>query len=87
MLRFIPAIFALLLASACLAEESHPLLLRHPTVSAKQIVFVYGGDLWSVSKEGGVAQRLTATGGVVSRPAFSPDGSEIARQPAARRAA
>ena len=78
MLRFISGFFALVLASVCLADEKPPLLLRHPTVSAKQIVFVYGGDLWSVTKEGGVAQRLTATGGVASRPVFSPDGSEIA---------
>src|SRR5271157_1467080 len=78
MLRFVAGLIALLLANVCLADENAPLLLRHPTVSAKQIVFVYGGDLWSVSKEGGVAQRLTAGNGVASRPVFSPDGSEIA---------
>jgi tricorn protease len=78
MLRFLGGIVALLLATVCIADDNPPRLLRHPTVSAKQIVFVYGGDLWAVPKEGGVAERLTATGGVASRPVFSPDGSEIA---------
>src|SRR5205807_1147989 len=78
MLRFVAGLFALLLANVCLADENPPLLLRHPTVSATQIVFVYGGDLWSVAKEGGTAQRLTAANGAASRPVFSPDGSEIA---------
>lgn len=80
MLRLLAGVFVLALASVCLAdqEQNPPLLLRYPTVNAKQIVFVYGGDLWSVPKEGGVAQRLTAGNGVASHPVFSPDGSEIA---------
>jgi tricorn protease len=78
MLRFVAGLFALILANVCLADENPPLLLRHPTVSTTQIVFVYGGDLWSVAKEGGTAQRLTAANGAASRPVFSPDGSEIA---------
>lgn len=78
MLRFFGGVLALILAAVCLADENPPLLLRHPTVSATRIVFVYGGDLWSVGKEGGTAERLTATNGAASRPVFSPDGSEIA---------
>ncbi len=78
MLRFVAGLLALILANVCLADDHPPLLLRHPTVSAKQIVFVYGGDLWSVPKEGGVAQRLTAANGAASLPVFSPDGTEIA---------
>jgi tricorn protease len=78
MLRFVAGLFALTLAIVCLADDRPPLLLRHPTVSAKQIVFVYGGDLWSVPKEGGVAQRLTSANGAASLPVFSPDGTEIA---------
>src|SRR5262249_12287704 len=78
MLRIWTAIFALALAGQCLADENHPLLLRQPTVNAKQIVFVYGGDLWSVAKEGGAARRLTAGNGMAARPLFAPDGSDIA---------
>ena len=77
MLRFVTGLFALLLANICFADEN-PLLLRHPALSATHIVFVYGGDLWSVPREGGVAQRLTAVNGAASRPVFSPGGSEIA---------
>jgi len=78
MLRLIAGVFALLVASVCLADDNPPLLLHQPTVSATQIVFVYAGDLWSVAREGGAAQRLTAGNGAASRPVFSPDGKEIA---------
>jgi tricorn protease len=64
--------------SASWAAGQSPLLLQHPTLSATQIAFVYAGDLWTVPRGGGVARRLTAGIGTVSRPAFSPDGSEIA---------
>src|SRR5277367_40488 len=78
MLRFAGSVFALLVASVCLADENPPLLLHQPTINATQIVFVYAGDLWSVARAGGAAQRLTAGAGSASRPVFSPDGSEIA---------
>src|SRR5690606_40358947 len=52
--------------------------LRYPDVSATHIAFVYGGDIWVVPKEGGVANRLTTPPGEESFPRFSPDGSEIA---------
>jgi tricorn protease len=78
MLRFAAGICALLVAGVCCADENPPLLLRHPTISATQIVFVYAGDLWSVPRAGGTAQRLTAGTGRASLPVFSPDGKEIA---------
>ena len=78
MLRWAASVFALLVASVCFADENPPLLLHHPTISATQIVFVYAGDLWSVARSGGVAQRLTAGAGAASLPVISPDGSEIA---------
>jgi tricorn protease len=78
MLRWAASVFALLVASVCLADENPPLLLHQPTVNTTQIVFVYAGDLWSVPRTGGVAQRLTAGPGTGSRPVFSPDGNEIA---------
>jgi tricorn protease len=78
MLRSAASVFALLVASVCFADENPPLLLHHPTVSVTQIVFAYAGDLWSVPRAGGVAQRLTAGAGTASLPIFSPDGNEIA---------
>lgn len=53
-------------------------LLRHPGISRDLIAFEYGGDLWTVSRSGGSARRLTATPEVETDPQFSPDGSHIA---------
>jgi tricorn protease len=65
-------------APVCAAQSAKPLLLRHPTLSRTQVAFVYGGDLWVVSREGGEARRLTAGAGVETDPSFSPDGTQIA---------
>jgi len=56
----------------------HPLLLRHPTLSASSIAFVYAGDLWTVPRSGGRAARLTSAPGGIQNPYYSPDGSQIA---------
>lgn len=56
----------------------NPLLMQHPTLSATKIVFQFAGDLWSVSRSGGDAIRLTSARGVESEPFFSPDGSTVA---------
>jgi tricorn protease len=53
-------------------------LLRFPTTKGTQIVFCYGGQLYSVPKEGGIARRLTSGPGYTSFPRFSPDGLQIA---------
>src|SRR5579863_6313217 len=59
------------------AAEQAPLLATWPTMSQSHIVFVYGGYLWSVPREGGEARQLT-TGGHELSPVFSPDGKWIA---------
>jgi len=53
-------------------------LLREPTVSASDIVFVYANDLWKVPRSGGEAMRLTSNEGQESLPHFSPDEQWIA---------
>ncbi|MCK6605898.1 MAG: PDZ domain-containing protein [Ignavibacteriaceae bacterium] len=53
-------------------------ILRHPDVSETQITFVYGGDVWVVNKEGGLAVKLSSPQGAEAFPKFSPDGSQIA---------
>ena len=53
-------------------------LLRQPTLSQSEIVFVYANDLWKCSMEGGKAIRLTSNEGYESNPHFSPDGSMVA---------
>ena len=71
------AMLVLLLAGMGSAAEEKPLLAQQPTISKTEIVFVYGGYLWSVPREGGAARQLT-TGGHESAPSFSPDGEWIA---------
>ena len=59
------------------AAEDAPLLVQGPTLSKSEIVFAYGGYLWSVPRNGGDARQLT-TGGHEAGPEFSPDGKWIA---------
>jgi tricorn protease len=49
-------------------------LLRQPTISATQLAFEYGGDIWIVAKSGGDARRITSTAATEANPHFSPDG-------------
>lgn len=53
-------------------------LMRYVDVSDTKITFVYGGDIWIMSKTGGQATQITHSQGEESYPKFSPDGSEIA---------
>ena len=80
--RISAALAALLLtllftASSSVAADEAPLLVQAPTMSKTQIVFAYGGYLWSVPRGGGEARQLT-TGGHERGPKFSPDGNWIA---------
>src|ERR1039457_1497495 len=53
-------------------------LLQKPAMNKTGIVFSYAGDLWTVSRQGGTATRLTAGAGQESSASFSPDGETIA---------
>ena len=53
-------------------------LLRQPDIQGDRIVFVYGGDLWTVARTGGLASRLTAHEGIEWFPKLSPDGRTVA---------
>lgn len=53
-------------------------LMRFPDVAKDKIVFSYGGDLWLVGREGGVARRVTSHPGQELFGKFSPDGKWIA---------
>lgn len=73
------ALCVLMLSAVCYAQPgSAPLLLQQPAISKTRIVFVYGGELWSVGRNGGDAIRLTTGVGIQSNPYFSPDGKWIA---------
>jgi tricorn protease len=66
-----------LFAGLSIAAEQSPLLATWPTMNQTHVVFIYGGYLWSVPREGGEARQLT-TGGHETNPLFSPDGKWIA---------
>lgn len=70
------ALVLLVCASALSAQET--MLLRQPTVSNSEVVFVYANDLWKVGVSGGDAIRLTSNIGGETNPHFSPDGKMIA---------
>ena len=82
MLRAISVVFAILLSGSAAApgapSAQNHLLLRNPSVSQTSIVFEYANDLWTASRDGGEARRLTAGPGREFSPHFSPDGSQIA---------
>ncbi len=61
-----------------LSVYAAPLLLLHPSLSKDQIAFRHADDIWTVSRSGGDAERLTSTASVVEGPYFSPDGQTIA---------
>ncbi|HEY5416506.1 MAG TPA: hypothetical protein VIK41_16820, partial [Gemmatimonadaceae bacterium] len=76
--RLISLIGSLALGATSIVQAQGTRMLRHPTVSKDLVAFAYAGDLWTVSRNGGQARRLTATPTVETEPYFSPDGSKIA---------
>src|SRR5215469_4323172 len=76
-LRTVP-LCVFLFGVVCLAQAPRPQLMREPAVSRDKIAFCYAGDIWTVAREGGDAQRLTAGVGTKIDPYFSPDGKWIA---------
>ena len=61
-----------------LSAQAQTKLLRFPDIHGNQVVFSYGGDLWTASAAGGAATRLTAHPGLELFAKFSPDGKWIA---------
>lgn len=70
-------IFAVVLAGTAFAAD-RPLLLQQPTLSRTQVVFAFGGDLWTAGRDGGEAIRLTPGVRIERDSMFSPDGSLVA---------
>lgn len=67
-------------AGTALSQDARQGLIQHPSISpdASYIVFSAAGDLWSVSRDGGIAERLTVHPGIEAQSRFSHDGSKIA---------
>jgi tricorn protease len=80
-LAFVLLVLVAILPGLAFAQASSaqpPLLLRNPALSQDRIAFLYADDIWTVSRQGGEAQRLTSNGKVVAGPFYSPDGASIA---------
>jgi len=72
------AFVALLVGPA--AAQDPGSFLRHPAVHPEgtQIAFSYQGDLWTVSADGGRAERLTIHEAYEGQPRWGPEGERIA---------
>jgi tricorn protease len=66
------------LSNAKPTAAATPLLLQNPTISSTQIAFTYGGNIWTVPRDGGTATRLVTGYDLEGAPYFSPDGRTIA---------
>ena len=66
------------LAACFTAGAADRALFSDPAMSRTQIVFDYGGELWSVPRSGGEAHVLASGMDLLVEPLFSPDGSQIA---------
>ncbi len=69
---------ALCFSLGLLGAQTNAGLFRHPDVSATQVAFVFGDDIWLAPKTGGAATRLSSPPGSEFFPRFSPDGQTIA---------
>ncbi len=70
--------FTLFLAIANVGFADDTRLLRFPDIHEDRVAFVYAGDIYTASINGGDAVRLTSHEGMELYPKFSPDGTEIA---------
>jgi tricorn protease len=69
-----------LLTFANVDAQKSSAYLTEPAMSPdrKEIVFVSGGDVWTVAANGGTASLLISHPATESRPQFSPDGKRLA---------
>lgn len=82
----LPTLLGVVLALNCAGTHAEelasspsrgPLLLRDPSLSETHVAFSYAGDIWVANRGGTQLRRLTSAGHA-AKPAFSPDGSQIA---------
>lgn len=74
------AFVLVILISVSLNAQKSIAYLTEPALSPdrKEIVFVSGGDIWTVAANGGTASLLISHPATESRPIYSPDGKRLA---------
>ena len=80
-LRKLLALTILACLTSLLSAQAPPQegrLLLFPDIHKDKIAFVYGGDIWLASSQGGEARRVTSHPGREQFPKFSPDGKWLA---------
>lgn len=77
-MRIILSLLSVMFFCSVTAAQINARLFQTPDVSKTHIAFSYGGDIWIVAKEGGIASKLSSAKGQELFPRFSPDGSKIA---------
>jgi tricorn protease len=78
MKRFFLILILIAIFSGFIKAQEEARLLRFPAVYGNQVVFTYAGDLYTVSRDGGIARKLTNGIGYEMFARFSPDGKQIA---------
>lgn len=68
----------LVLTVASVGRADPPPILTDPALSATHIAFAHAGQIWTVPRAGGRAQRIVIGQSANSAPVYSPDGSLIA---------
>ena len=72
------ATFAATGRRAAAIDTTDTRMLSQPALSARQIAFIYAGDLYVCDLDGHNVRRLTSDEGIERSPAFSPDGTQLA---------
>ncbi len=78
MKKFVVLVLLLFVYASTVTAQVDARMLRYPDVSDSHITFVYADDIWVVSKDGGLAHKLSSPKGSEFFPRFSPDGQSIA---------
>lgn len=78
-MKIFKSILILLALPLFVISQSDIEIFRYPSLSpdGSLIAFSYQGDIWTVSKDGGDATRLTIHEAYESNPQWSPDGEKI----------
>jgi len=77
LISFLCLLVIVLISGNTVCEEAR--LMRHPHIMGDKVVFVYAGDIYTVSAGGGRAARITSfPEGLELFPRISPDGKTIA---------
>ena len=72
------AAIAITAPSAAAIDTTDTRMLSQPALSARQLAFIYAGDLYVCDLDGHNVRRLTSDEGIERSPAFSPDGTQVA---------